>query len=76
MNAYRLYFLDEDGARLGVFEFTSADDGLATEAARQFGCERGADLWCGPRMVGSWRSVAASSPAAADAVAETPAGSW
>ncbi|HKR88194.1 MAG TPA: hypothetical protein VJS38_08445 [Phenylobacterium sp.] len=76
MDAYRLHFVDEDGARLGVFEFTSADDSLATQAARQFGCERGADLWCGPRRVGSWRSARAATAAPSPAAAGTPAGFW
>lgn len=77
MDAYRLYFVDKDGAPLGAFDFTSADDSLATAAARQFGCERGADLWCGPRMVGSWRAERLGPPDArtTESVAEMFAGS-
>jgi len=62
MAEYRLYFVDEHGAPLGAFSFTSADDQLAMEAARQFGCERGADLCCGTRTVMSWRTGPTVSP--------------
>jgi hypothetical protein len=61
MNAYRLCFIDDHGARRSAFDFTSLDDASAIDASTRFGCERGADLWCGQRLVGSWRIEGASS---------------
>ena len=55
MDEYRLYFVDGEGQRLSVFDFTSIDDERAETAAKQFGCERGSELWCGGRRVGGWR---------------------
>jgi hypothetical protein len=55
MAEYRLYFLDPEGRRLGAFDFASSDDDRAHHAAEQFGCRRGAELWCGEREVGRWR---------------------
>jgi hypothetical protein len=55
MDQYRLYFVGQDGERLSAFDFASADDGRAEAAARQFGCERGSELWCGGRRVSGWR---------------------
>lgn len=59
MDAYRLYFTNPDGRRLTAFEFTSADDEQAERVAEQFGCERGAELWCGGREVSRWSLDAA-----------------
>lgn len=69
MDAYRLYFIGERGEPLSRFVFACDNDLQAANRARQFGCERGADLWCGSRLVGSWRAL---SPASA----ERPAGQW
>jgi hypothetical protein len=54
MDEYRLYFVDGEGQRLSVFDFASIDDERGEAAGRQFGCERGAELWCGGRQVGGW----------------------
>lgn len=54
MNEYRLYFLKPDGRPLGAFDFASTDDRQAERAAEQFGCARGAQLWCGEREVARW----------------------
>lgn len=55
MDQYRLYFVGQDGHRLSAFDFTSTDDSRAQAAAKQFGCERGSELWCGARQVSGWR---------------------
>lgn len=55
MAEYRLYFLDPEGRRRGAFDFASIDDERAQRAAEQFGCLRGAELWCGEREVSRWR---------------------
>lgn len=55
MDQYRLYFVGQDGHRLGAFDFASADDSRAEAAAQLFGCERGSELWCGGRRVSGWR---------------------
>lgn len=61
MNGYRLYFVEDHGERRGAVEFASANDHAAKEAAKRLGCERGADLWCGSRLVSSWRLQGATS---------------
>ena len=80
MDEYRLYFVDKDGLPLGAFDFTSTDDDCAEATAKQFGCERGADLWCGSRLVGGWRSEPAPDLeprlAAVDAAQAGSASSW
>jgi|GEM_PF-6286590 len=77
MAEYRLYFIDTDGERLGAFDFASTDDRCAEAAAKQFGCERGADLWCGGRLVGGWRREQSPDPdrraAAVEAAPAAPA---
>lgn len=57
MDEYRLYFVDGEGQRVSAFDFTSIDDDRAEAAARQFGCERGSELWCRGRRVGGWRGA-------------------
>lgn len=59
MAQYRLYFFDGAGRRASWFDFASTDDLRAETAARQFGSERGAELWCGERPVQTWRRPAA-----------------
>jgi hypothetical protein len=63
MDEYRLYFVDHEGQRLSAFDFTSTDDHCAETGAKQFGCERGAELWCGSRWVGGWLEAGATSQA-------------
>jgi hypothetical protein len=60
MQSYRLYCLNEAGHFFRCDEFNAADDAAASAEARERQGESAAELWCGARMVTSFKVPAHS----------------